>query len=172
MHLQQAVHNGVWFLLHDNDSLDSVIESLALFSQIASEKSKVTKDDIFGEADDIELKDDARLETLPTEIDNIKTESLWSKQFLVLFAMWQFPGLLALVVSHSSQNVANFLLNDFLTIMSECMCGTSITPAQKGAKTEILAHALSPLETVCYVVKVLQLAHYHNPLDNNTPHAS
>ena len=113
--------------------------NLWLFFTIAS-KVKVTKD-IFGEADDIELKDDARL-TLPTEITTLNG----------IVVVKAIPGVVCNVAIpvcwrwyvHSSQNVANFLLNDFLTIILSHVRNKH-HPAQK--KTS-LAHALSPLETV------------------------
>lgn len=166
MLLQQALEKGLWFLLNDNQSILVVISSITCFIQTVLEKTKLTRDDIFGEADDVEIKEDKRIFAIKEKLQSLQSADLWEKQFILLYCMWQFPGLLKMISSHSSRNVALFLENDFKNVMVECICGTSITPDQKGAKTVIVAHARSPLETVCYVVKLLQLAHYHNNPDS------
>lgn len=162
MTLAKAVEKGVWFLLHDNSSLNEVLNHISLFFNRVLSKTGTTRDDIFGEADDVELKDDARLLCIETNLNDALSADLWEKQYIVLYSLWQFPGLLEMVASNSSQPVAYFLNSNFKDVMAQCMYGTAITPDKKGAKTVIVAHALSPLETVCYVVKLLQLTHYHN----------
>jgi hypothetical protein len=160
--LHTALHKGPWFMLHDIESLDAVIYCVRQLAIECIQKAKTAVIDVFGEPDDVEFTVDQRDHTVVDFILRLQTNQvIWEKQFIVLFSLWQFPGLLALTTSFASKSVSIFFNNEFDKLMTTYIFGQNATTKQKGAKTEIVLSALSPLEVVQYVIKLLQLAHYH-----------
>lgn len=160
--LQTALHKGPWFMLHNTEALNIVLGHVRQLALEAVALSQNSVEDVFGKPDDIEYIADERDVRLDADLCSVHASgTMWEKQFVVLYCLWQYPGLLNMTKSYASQSVCIFFDTYFIPLMAKCMHGKNASIKQKGVKTEILSSALSPLESVQVVIKYLQLAHYH-----------
>jgi len=160
--LDSALQKGPWYMLHNVSFLNIIINHVRQLAEKAVAESQISTEDVHGKPDDVEFTIDVRDNNLAATLHEIeKSESIWPKQYIVLYSLWQYPGLLTKTKVYASQSVCWFLDTQFISIMNKYVHGQNISTKEKGSKTEILDSALSPLECVQYVIKFLQLAHYH-----------
>ena len=162
--LHAALLDGPWELLHHCGNLNVVLKCLGQVAGFAHTALEQTTTDVHGTPDDAENKHDARHGQAVLDIDKVlRSGAMWEKQFLVIYAMWQFPGLQGLLRKVSPAGVCLSFFDELDDLVSYCLFGKPFPKAsKKGTKTEIDVAALTPLETVHLVLKHLQLAYFHN----------
>jgi hypothetical protein len=162
--LHAALRDGPWELLHHRENLNVVLECLGDVAEFVHVAMAQTTVDVHGTPDDAENKHDYRHGQAGADITKVvHGESMWQKQFLVIYAMWQYPGLQALLRKASPAGVCRSFFDELDGLVTSCLFGTPFPKiAKKGAKTVIERAACTPLETVQIVLKHLQMAYFHD----------
>ncbi len=107
--LQTALHKGPWFMLHNTEALNIVLGHVRQLALEAVALSQNSVEDVFGKPDDIEYIADERDVRLDADLCSVHASgTMWEKQFVVLYCLWQYPGLLNMTKSYASQSVCIF----------------------------------------------------------------